>query len=79
MPYALLSCSFVTLFYLLLFFLNEINGEGDGGYQAGLANSALLHVIEYFAKARYALAVLTGRHNGPSAASRRTVTTVEFF
>ena len=69
----------LSLYCIVIVSLNEINGDGDGGYQAGLANSALLHVIEYFAKARYALAVLTGRHNGPSAASRRTVTTVEFF
>ena len=29
MPYALLSCSFVTLLYCYCF-LNEINGDGDG-------------------------------------------------
>jgi len=29
MPYALLSCSFVTLWYCYCF-LNEINGDGDG-------------------------------------------------
>jgi len=46
MPYALLSCSFVTLLYCYCF-LNEINGDGDGDGKYSNIPAFLLGALLY--------------------------------